>query len=332
MKRIHWKKIILLYFLVLFLTLWLFFPIDTIIYGNIVTDNINDYLITNISTVSFCLLIFSIAVYFFNSNFWRKKIIFRIITEALFALIVANFILFIFQNILVSRIDIKDFIFRIFEDKYFFITCIESIFIILLIEIIFLYNKNVKTELEREKFKYIQLKNQLNPHFLFNSLNILSAMGYTQTPKEISTYTSKLADVYRYILSNNEKSIIPLKEEIRFIYQYIDILNARFSDNLILNITINKDDEEKNILLMTLQLLVENAVKHNIVSQNEPLIINIYSEQGYIVVSNNINKRECPYISTGIGLSNLNERYNIIASKKIIINSDDCFTVKIPLI
>ena len=333
MKKINWKKNILPYFLSLFISSLLFFPIDIITYGDFLTKNIYKYLITNISICSICVLIFTISVKFFNSNFWRKKIIIRIITEMLFALLVVNITLFLFQNILIARISLKHYIYVIINYKYFFASSIEGLFFVLIVEIIYLYNKRKESERERERFKYIQLKNQLNPHFLFNSLNILSAMGYTQTPKEIATYTSKLADVYRYILSNDEKNIIPLKEELKFIHQYFDILNARFSGNLILNISINKDDKEKNILLMTLQLLVENAVKHNIVSKESPLIINIYSEQGYIVVSNNINKREIPYDSTGIGLKNLNERYGIIANKNIIIiNKDNNFTVKSPLI
>lgn len=324
---------IVMYVITIFISLLLFLPIDIITYGNSVMNNIGRYFLVNIPLLFVIIFFYTLCVFYFNDTFWSKKIFLRIIIELLYAIIVMSVLQFILQNLLMTKVNPKEFILITVKNKYFFTTFLESIFIMLLMEIIFLYNKKVENELEKEKFKYIQLKNQLNPHFLFNSLNILSAMGYTQTPKEIATYTSKLADVYRYILSNDEKNIISLKEELKFIYQYVDILNARFSDNLILNITINKDDEEKNILLMTLQLLVENAVKHNIVSKKDPLIINIYSEQEYIVVSNNINKREIPYASTGIGLKNLNERYNIIANKNIIIiNKDNNFTVKSPLI
>lgn len=333
MKNWKWKKIIVLYFLILFLTLWLFLPIDILAYRDLVTKNIGKYFIINISIISVLIFISALAVLYFNNKFWSKKPIFRIILEIVFAFLLINLIQFIAQNMFATKVNIQGFISTIIRDKYFFTSCLEGGFVILMIETIYLYNKRKESELEREKFKYIQLKKQLNPHFLFNSLNILSAMGYTQTPKEIATYTSKLADVYRYILSNDEKNIIPLKEELKFIYQYVDILNARFSDNLILNINIDDNNKDKKILLMTLQLLIENAVKHNTVSEKSPLIINIYSEQGYVVVSNNINKREIPYASTGIGLKNLNERYNIIANKNIIIiNKDNIFTVKSPLI
>jgi LytS/YehU family sensor histidine kinase len=190
-----------------------------------------------------------------------------------------------------------------------------------------------ETDLEREKFKYNQLKNQLNPHFLFNSLNTLSAMVYTKTPDESVDYIEKLSDFYRYVLVNEGKNLISLNEEIEIINKYGDILKTRFQDGFVLNITLNEEDLNKKILFMSLQLLVENAVKHNIASKEKPLTVNIYSENNVIVVSNNKVIRTDNVISTGIGLDNLNERYKIVDNKEIkIIDEKEKFSVKIPMI
>ncbi|MCK9163306.1 MAG: histidine kinase [Bacteroidales bacterium] len=202
-----------------------------------------------------------------------------------------------------------------------------------MIETIYLYYKRKESEIENNKFKYIQLKNQLNPHFLFNSLNILSAMIYTKSANESVEYIEKLSESYRYVLTNDDKNIILLRKEIEFIHIYGDVLKARFSDGFLLKITLEEEDLNWEILFMSLQLLVENAFKHNIASKEKPLIINIYSENGYIVVSNNKVIRLDNVISTGIGLKNLKERYKMITKREIeIIDDKEMFIVKIPMI
>lgn len=333
MKKIKWGKIIILYLLILFITLWLFFPIDILAYGDLATNNIGRYFVINISLVSSLILISSIAVLYFNNKFWNKKPVFRIIMEILFAFLLVNVIHFIAQNFFGTKVNIQEFISKIIRDKFFFTSCLEGGFIILMIETIYLYNKRKESELEKERFRYNQFKNQLNPHFLFNSLNTLSAMVYVKTPEESVDYIEKLSDFYRYILINEGKNQITLTEEIGIINKYGDILKTRFQDSFILNINLNEEDTSKKILFMSLQLLVENAVKHNIASKEKPLTVNIYSENNYIVVSNNKVIRTDNVISTGIGLDNLNERYKIIANKGIkIIDDKEKFTVKIPMI
>ncbi len=333
MKRLKWRKIIILYLLILFITLWLFFPIDILAYGYLVTNNIVRYFVINTSIISVLIFISTLAVFYFNNKFWSNKIFIRIILETIFAFLLVNLILFMSQNLFTTKVNIQDFISKIIRDKYFFTSCLEGGFIILMIETIYLYNKRKESEFEREKFKYNQLKNQLNPHFLFNSLNTLSAMVYTKTPDESVEYIDKLSDFYRYVLVNEGKNLIPLKEEVEIINKYGDILKTRFQDGFVLNINLNEEDLNKKILFMSLQLLVENAVKHNIASKEKPLTVNIYSENNFIVVSNNKIIRKDNVVSTGIGLNNLNERYKIVANKEIkIIDDKEKFTVKIPMI
>lgn len=334
MKTKKWKKIIITYLLTLIASWLLFFPIDIILYGyNAATQSISRYLITNFFCISIIIFIYINIVRYFNSTFLRKRMVLRFFLETLLAIIISNIILYLFQYIFVVKIELHQYIMLLKNSNAFFTNSAEDIFTILFIETIYMHYQRIETDLEREKFKYNQLKNQLNPHFLFNSLNTLSAMVYTKTPDESVEYIDKLSDFYRYVLVNEGKNLIPLKEEIEIINKYGDILKTRFQDGFVLNINLNEEDLNKKILFMSLQLLVENAVKHNIASKEKPLTVNIYSENNFIVVSNNKVIRTDNVISTGIGLENLNERYKIVDNKEIkIINNNDKFTVKIPMI
>jgi two-component system LytT family sensor kinase len=334
-KTIKIKRYIILYFLVIMLTLWLFFPIDLITYKSTVSDHIQEYFFVNILLDSISIVFYFFGINYFNKKFWKNKIVIRFVLEFIYAILVINIILFIAQNIIAQKMSLYTFIVTNFQHISFFTTTLQGLFIMLIMETISLYDKKKNSELEQERFKYYLLKSQLNPHFLFNSLNILSAMCYTSKPKQTVSYISKLADVYRYILANNEKDIIPLSQELDFIYLYIDILRVRYSNNLILVVDIDNKNNEKNILFMSLELLVENAVKHNIISDDKPLTINISTKKDFVVIANNINQKDNQKESNrvGLGLINLNQRYNIIANKDIVVEKkDDLFTVKIPLI
>ncbi len=334
MKNKKWKKFIITYFLTLFVSWLLFFPIDVMLYGyNVAPQSVSRYLIANFFCISIIIFVFINIVKYFNSTFLRKKMVLRFFLEALTAIIISNIILYIFQYIFIVRIELNDYIRLLKDANAFFTNSLEDIFTMLFIETIYMHYQRIETDLEREKFKYNLLRNQLNPHFLFNSLNTLSAMVYTKTPEESVDYIDKLSDFYRYVLTNEGKNLISLKEEIELINKYGDILKTRFMDGFVLNINLNEKDLNKKILFMSLQLLVENAVKHNIASKEEPLIVSIYSENDFIICSNNKIIRSDNVISTGIGLDNLNERYKIISKKEItIIEEKEKFTVKIPMI
>lgn len=336
MENKKWRKIIITYLLTLVVSLLLFFPIDamTIYGGGIPTKYIARYFIANFLCISILIIIDINIVGYFNSIFLRNKVVLRFFLEILCAIIISHIVIYIFQNVIVMRVDLITYLYRTLnKDGSFYTITIEGIFIMVFIETIYMHYQRKESEIENEKFKYNLLRNQLNPHFLFNSLNILSAMVYTKTPDESVDYIEKLSDFYRYVLTNEGKNLISLKEEIEFINKYGDILKIRFADGFMLKIDLKEEDFNRRVLFMSLQLLVENAVKHNIASKEKPLIINIYSENEFVVVSNNKFIRTDNVISTGIGLDNLNERYKIIANKEIkIIDNNEKFTVKIPMI
>lgn len=331
MKTKKWENLIGTYFLALFASWLLFLPIDIMV--GISKYNILKYIILNFFCISTAIIIDINIVKYFNSIFTRNKMLLRFFLESICAVIPTNIVIFIFQYLLIARStkNLLGYIELLKTNNYFFITSAESIFIILIIEVIYMHNQHIKTELEREKFKYNQLKNQLNPHFLFNSLNISISLIKRDQDRAVK-YTQKLSSVYRYVLINMESDLVSLEEEIEFIKKYIEILQIRYEEGL--NVTYNIDDKlKKRIIPLSLQLLVENAVKHNSIYSENPLNIRIYTEGKQIVVANNIIKKNAVIDSTEIGLKNLNQKYNILCSKDIeIINDSKNFIVKIPLV
>lgn len=191
-----------------------------------------------------------------------------------------------------------------------------------------------KRNLQKENavLMYRQLKNQVNPHFLFNSLNVLVSLINKDRDKAVE-YTKKLSSVYRYILAQDSKDTVTVKEEIDFIHSYIDILQSRFAKGLEFTFDIQPADLSKSIPAMSLQLLIENAVKHNAVLPDSPLVIDISSDGNAISVSNNLKPRLSHSGGTGTGLMNLSGKYVLLAGKDIqTIKDNNTFTVKLPLL
>jgi LytS/YehU family sensor histidine kinase len=198
-------------------------------------------------------------------------------------------------------------------------------------------NQQVGIELERTKSdnlaaQYELLKQQVNPHFLFNSLNTLKYMVESGDGHTVD-FILKLSDFYRYTLESRKQDLIKLKEELEILNAYVFLLKARFEDGIDLTINIEQEYYQSPIPPFTLQLLVENCIKHNIVSLDRPLHISIYTDKGFIVVENRLQLKRTPEASTGIGLENINQRYTHLLGKKIeILASETLFTIKLPII
>jgi two-component system LytT family sensor kinase len=198
-------------------------------------------------------------------------------------------------------------------------------------------NQQVGIELERIKAdnlgaQYELLKQQVNPHFLFNSLNTLKYMVESGDAHSVD-FILKLSDFYRFTLESRKLDVITLKEELEILEAYVFLLKARFEDGIALAIEIDPTDHRSFIPPFTLQLLVENCIKHNIVSLDRPLQIRLYSANDFIIIENRLQLKRIPEVSTGIGLDNINERYTHLLNRKIEISSGETlFTVKLPLI
>ena len=179
--------------------------------------------------------------------------------------------------------------------------------------------------------QYDSLKNQVNPHFLFNSLNALTSLVYDDQDKAVQ-FIRKLSQVYRYVLDTKDKEVVEISEELSFLESYLYLQKIRFEENLTFEIDIADEIKRLYIVPISLQMLLENAIKHNIVSQSKPLHIRIYEEDSYLVVANNLQEK-MHKDSTGIGLSNIKARFSYMTKKEVIINkTDDLFEVRLPLI
>ena len=184
---------------------------------------------------------------------------------------------------------------------------------------------------ENLRYRYRTLKTQINPHFLFNSLNTLSEIVYTDANKA-DNYIQKLAGVYRFILDNEETDLLLLDEELAFVEQYFSLQKERYGDKIDLNITVENPDKYK-IIPISLQILIENALKHNSSSEDNPLKITVSEDNGYLIVSNNIQRKNILSDSSGTGLLNLKERVKLIMDEEmVIIQTNELFIVKLPII
>ncbi len=195
------------------------------------------------------------------------------------------------------------------------------------------FRLNEQLKNQQIKTQYEVLQNQMSPHFLFNSLNTLACIIPEDSEAAVS-FTEKLSEVYRYILNNKNRELVQLKEELNFVKSYLFLLRMRYPDNL--NFTFNIDEKFYSMTIppLTLQMLVENAIKHNIVSKSKPLHIDIYMDKGKsVVVKNNLQKKTSAEASTKTGLENIRKRYRILGNKEIdVMTSASNFMVAVPLI
>jgi sensor histidine kinase YesM len=222
------------------------------------------------------------------------------------------------------------------------ILAIVSIFILgfNLIELIIYLTRSYRASLaESEKYKkemaeaqFEMLRMQVNPHFLFNSLNTLLSVIQEDTPKAVD-FVRKLSDVYRYTLDNRQIEVTELKEEVKFMDSYLFLLMIRFNDMMTCKVDIPERYENSRIPPLTLQMLIENAVKHNIVSKKKPLKIEIFTRDENLVVRNNLQPKDNNENGSGLGLKNIQSRFAFLTDRPVIIEKDDnYFTVIIPLI
>ena len=176
------------------------------------------------------------------------------------------------------------------------------------------------------------LKGQLNPHFLFNSLNTLSSLIDLKNEKAIA-YLEQLADVYRYVLEHRDKNLISLKQELQFAQSYIALSKTRFRDDLIYSVELHNTASESELPPYALQLLLENAIKHNVIAPEKPLKIDVTDIPGYLIVTNNKQTKSTQIPSTGIGLENLKYRSELATGRPIkITETDNQFSVQVPLV
>ncbi|MEQ8477694.1 histidine kinase [Fulvivirga sp.] len=213
--------------------------------------------------------------------------------------------------------------------------------LLITVEILKVYYTHIKNmEVEKNRMQkeilrtqYESLKNQINPHFLFNNFSVLDALIHTNQVLA-SDFLNQLSKLYRYILDNRENEMVPLSRELELLDSYMFLLQIRHENCIFLerNVTINPDNFY--IPTLSLQMLIENAVKHNSFNKEHPLHIKIFTEdEQFIIVQNKISLKKQPARSTKVGLENIKSRYHLQSDKKVIIyQSEETFKVKLPIL
>lgn len=264
----------------------------------------------------------------------------RLLSEAALALVYTLVATFLLDQVLCKAIFHKNELFLGFR-----ISLIPTLMVYLVYEAIYFFESwkmNVrKTEsLARESVQsqLEVLKNQLDPHFLFNSLNTLAALIDDENVNA-QQYLERLSDVYRYVLVSRSKNTVPLEEEIAFLDAYVYLNKIRFRDNLQVEKQLSPTAYGQYVTPLSVQMLIENAIKHNVVSKDNPLKIKIkQDESGYLIVENNIQEKTIfrdagPEKSTRVGLQNIINRYGLLTDRQVeVIRTAGLFTVRIPLL
>lgn len=188
-----------------------------------------------------------------------------------------------------------------------------------------------KAKQESIKANYESLKNQVNPHFLFNSLNALTSLVYEDQDKA-AKFIKQLSEVYRYVLDSRNKEVVSIAEELQFLDSYLFLQQIRFGDKL--RIKNELKEHGGSLPPLALQMLVENAIKHNIVSHEQPLTIHLYESDRKLVVRNNLQtKNTLGEASSGVGLENIRKRYEFLSDEKVEVENDkETFAVKLPIL
>lgn len=280
---------------------------------------------------------------------WTKHPVLRFIVQML-SIIVSVAILFIIQDQIYTFIFYDETLSRqeyLGVLQFIVVTTVISLFVTTIHTGLFLLSRwkqsiseAAKLEIKAMELKEIamqaelnSLKFQLDPHFMFNNFSTLSEL-ITEDPGTANTFLENLSRVYRYMIQNLKKDFISLEEEIRFVQAYAYLIKIRHSENVIIKIDVEKESMNLYIPPISVQLLIENAIKHNIATNEQPLIIVITTKNNTLSVKNNLQKIRNPFPSTGIGLKNIADRYKLLAVKDVpvIEESDKEFKVTLALI
>ncbi|WP_033961423.1 histidine kinase [Psychroserpens jangbogonensis] len=280
--------------------------------------------------------------YYMERRTWKKGDTIKRIIVGIFGSLVITviglFFLRLVTSVLYFEVPFERFIQNETWQGYTFGLWI-TLTIVSIFHVIFFYNRYQKNKIKEQKViagtasaKFDALKNQLDPHFLFNSLNVLTSL-IEENPKNAQKFTTSLSKVYRYVLEQKNKDLITVDEELNFARTYMSLLKMRFEDSIIFEIPDRSLNPESKVVPLSLQLLLENAVKHNMVTTSKPLHIKIYESEGMLIVENNLQPKQIVKKSSGVGLENIKQRYELLSNKKVSINQQaSSFAVAIPML
>ncbi|WP_298302125.1 2TM domain-containing protein [Flavobacterium sp.] len=274
---------------------------------------------------------------FSKERFNRKRILIGFIGSFIISVGVI-FLLRIFEDVIIEGSSFALF----FEKEKFsnyLVTIIITFVVTLAFHAFYLYKAYQETRLKEQKIiagtanaKFESLKNQIDPHFLFNSLNVLSSL-IEENPENAQQFTTSLSKIYRYVLEQKDKELVTVSEELAFAKTYMKLLKMRFENSITFELPTDFENPDAKVVPLSLQLLLENTIKHNVVSENKPLHIKIYLKDNFLVVENNLQKKEVLQDRKGVGLQNIVSRYAILSERKVLIDeTKETFAVYLPIL
>ena len=282
-------------------------------------------------------LFITLDKFFVNERFSKKRILVGFVSSFILSLFVI-FLLRLFISILIEKQSLSFFIANDNASDYF-VASVFTFVVLLIVHLVYLYKGYQENRVKEQKIiagtanaKFESLKNQIDPHFLFNSLNVLSSL-IEENPENAQRFTTSLSKIYRYVLEQKDKELVSVEEELAFAKTYMNLLKMRFENSLFYELPSTIPNPEAKVVPLSLQLLLENTVKHNVVSEQRPLHIRIFLEGGYLAIQNDYQKKEVLQERKGVGLQNIINRYGIITNRKVLIEQNEqTFTVKIPVL
>jgi hypothetical protein len=300
------------------------------------------FLYTLVYTVSLHLantfLFLTLDKFFAHSDRFSKK---RIIIGFIFSFILSLFVIFllrVFEDVVVENQSLSKF-FKEEKASNYVVSSIFTFVVLLIVHFVYLYKWYQENRVKEQKIiagtasaKFESLKNQIDPHFLFNSLNVLSSL-IEENPDNAQRFTTSLSKIYRYVLEQKDKELVSVAEELAFAKTYMNLLKMRFENSLFYEIRETDSNPEAKVVPLSLQLLLENTVKHNVVSEQKPLHITITVKDNYLIIQNNFQKKEVLQDRKGVGLQNIISRYGILTKRKVLIQENqDFFAVHLPIL
>ncbi|WP_309608854.1 histidine kinase [Flavobacterium sp.] len=273
----------------------------------------------------------------FVDRFSKKRLVLGFIGSFLVSLVII-FLMHIFEEVIYNDNSFKFFLEQEKASNYI-VPITITFFVTLSLYAFHFYKAYQENKVKEQKIiagtanaKFESLKNQIDPHFLFNSLNVLSSL-IEENPENAQRFTTSLSKIYRYVLEQKDKELVSVEEELSFAKTYMNLLKMRFENSLTYELPLEGINPEAKVVPLSLQLLLENTVKHNVVSEQKPLHIKIYIENGYLIIENNFQKKEVLQDRKGVGLENIVNRYAIISKKRMIIEqTENIFRVKLPIL
>lgn len=272
---------------------------------------------------------------------WNKYGKYRVLIGALGGIVLTMISVFFLRIIIKMGFEGNDWETFIEGERaaFYIIALLVTVVVSVFFHAVYMYRRMQDKKVKEQKIiagtasaKFDALKNQLDPHFLFNSLNVLTSL-IEEDADQAQKFTTSLSKVYRYVLEQKNKEVVSVEEEFQFARTYVRLLKMRFEDSIVLDIPETASNPEAKIVPLSLQLLLENAVKHNVVTSARPLYIKVYEENGNLVVSNNIQEKQVVKKSSGVGLRNIQQRYQLLTDRQVRIEkTNQQFSVFLPIL